>query len=324
MRNIVRFCVCAIAMALMSSGFASELHLYLGGLHAIPHSEPTYSWALEYRRPFSDHFSGSFTWLNEGHVPGHHRDGQAIQLWWHTALANRGPMLQVGLGPYRYFDTVAASNADQYANAHGWGLVASAGATWHIGSGWLTSLRINRVHAHNSIRSTAVVAGIGYRFESASDDTSGARATKPGADSGRWELDAMVGGTVVNSFDSDAELAKAIGLRVRATDHLTGSLAYLNEGDVQRGRRAGLAPQIWLEDDLTDRLTVGVGVGPYFAMRKLRRSNRRSASTVSALISITAAYAITPEWIGRLIWNRVETRYDRDADVVMFALGYRF
>jgi hypothetical protein len=110
----------------------------------------------------------------------------------------------------------------------------------------------------------------------------------------------------------------------KPTDHLTGSLAYLNEGDVQRGRRAGLAPQIWLEDDLTYRLAVGVGVGPYFAMRKPRRSNRRSASTVSALISITAAYAITPEWIGRLIWNRVETRYDRDADVVMFALGYRF
>jgi hypothetical protein len=324
MRNIVRFCACAIAMALISPGFASELHWYLGGLHATPHSEPTYSWALEYRRPISEHLSGSFTWLNEGHVPGHHRDGQAIQLWWHTAPVNRGPIFQVGLGPYRYFDTTVASNADGYADIHGWGLVASAGATWHIGSRWLASLRINRVHVHNSIRSTAVVAGMGYRFGSTSDDASAAWVTSRTADSRRWELDTMAGATIVNSFDSDAELAKAIGLRVRATDHLAGSLTYLNEGDVRRGRRAGVAPQFWLEDHLTDRFSVGVGVGPYFALRKPRDSDGTSASPVSALISITAAYAITPEWIGRLIWNRVETRYDRDTDVVMFALGYRF
>jgi hypothetical protein len=92
----------------------------------------------------------------------------------------------------------------------------------------------------------------------------------------------------------------------------------------RRGRRAGLAPQVWLEDDLTERLSVGVGLGPYFALRKPRDADGRSASAVSALISITAAYAITPEWTGRLIWNRVETRYDRDSDVVMLALGYRF
>jgi hypothetical protein len=324
MRNVLPFCAFAIAMALMSPGFASELHMYLGGLHAN-RSELTYSWALEYRHPLGDHLSGSFTWLNEGHVPGHHRDGQASQLWWHTAPASHGPMLEVGLGPYRYFDTIAASNADRYANAHGWGLVASAGATWHIGGGWLTSLRINRVYVHDSIGSTAVVAGMGYRFGSISDDTSRAGDTIPTAYRGRRrELDTMVGATVVNSFDSDASLAHAIALRLRATDHLTGSLTYLNEGDVQRGRRAGLAPQIWLEDDLTEQLSVGVGVGPYFATRTPPDSDGRSASAVSTLISITAAYAITPDWIGRLIWNRVETRYDRDTDVVMFAVGYRF
>jgi hypothetical protein len=321
MGTIFPYCAFAVAMAIMSPAFASELQWYLGGLHANPRSELTYSWALEYRHPLGNHLSGSFTWLNEGHVPGHHRDGQAIQLWWNTSHANRGPRLEVGLGPYRYFDTVDAANADRYANAHGLGLVASAGATWHIGGGWLTSLRINRVYVHDSIGSTAVAAGIGHRFGSISVGTSGAFHT---VYRGRREFDAMVGATVVNSFDSDASLARAVALRVRATDHLTGSLTYLNEGDVQRGRRAGLAPQIWLEDDLTGDLSVGVGVGPYFATRKPSAVDGRRASAVSALISITAAYAISPGWIGRLIWNRVETDYDRDSDVVMLAVGYRF
>ena len=320
----MRLCASAMAMGLMSPGVASELHSYLGGLHATARSESTYSLALEYRRPFGDHLSGSFTWLNEGHLPSHHRDGQAIQLWWHTARVDRGPIFQVGLGPYRYFDTTVSSNAEGYANVHGWGLGASAAATWQIGARWLASLRINRVHVHNSFGSTGVVAGMGYRFESTSDDAAGAWTTSRAAAPGRWEIDAMLGAAVVNSFHSNADLARAIGLRVRMTDHLAGSLTYLSEGDVQRGRRTGFSPQIWLADNLTNRLSVGVGIGPHLAIRKFRESDGRSASAVSALISIAAAYAITPEWIGRLFWNRVETRYDRDSDVVMFALGYRF
>jgi hypothetical protein len=41
-------------------------------------------------------------------------------------------------------------------------------------------------------------------------------------------------------------------------------------------------------------------------------------------VSFSAAYAVTPQWAARLTWNRVGTRYDRDADVVMLGLGYRF
>jgi hypothetical protein len=320
-RIIGRVCSSVIAMALISPAFASELHLYLGGSKAASPSELTYSWAVEYRHPFSDHLSGSFTWLNEGHTTAHHRDGQAVQAWWHTAPGSRGARLEVGLGPYRYFDTVTASNPDGYANVHGWGWIASAGATWRIGDRWLASLRMNRVQAHDSINSTAIVAGLGYQFGASGDAALTPAVMSSSLDSRRSELDVMAGATVVNSLDADAVLAAAIAWRVRATDHLTGSLTYLDEGNVQPGRRAGIAPQIWLEDNLTDRLSVGVGLGPYFATRKPPQSDGRSTS---ALISVTASYAITPDWNGRLIWNRVETRYDRDSDVVMFALGYRF
>jgi hypothetical protein len=320
MRIRARVYVSAIAIAASSPGFASELHFFLGAAKASSPSEMTYSWTLEYRSLLSEHLSGSFTWLNEGHEQNHHRDGQAVQLWWHTAPDSRKARFEVGLGPYRYFDTVTASNAAGYINSHGWGWVASAGATWPMRDGWLVSLRVNRVQVPGSISSTGILAGLGYNFGTASDTELVGRSP----DSRSSELDVMAGATIVNSLDADGELAGAVSWRVRATDHLTGSLTYLYEGNVHPGQRAGIAPQIWLEDDLTKRFSVGVGLGPYFATQKPPATADTSPSNVSALVSVTASYAITPDWVGRLTWNRVATRYDRDSDVVLFALGYRF
>lgn len=315
--------ILATLLALMvTSAGADEIHFNLGGLHSAPHSEPTYSWALEYRQPLSDQLTGSVTWINEGHVPGHHRDGQAAQLWWRLPVAVRGPQFQVGLGPYFYYDTVNAANSDRYANDHGWGLLGSAEAAWQLGDRWSASLRVNRIQVRNSIHSTALVAGLGYRFGPV--DREAAPAASSGTGFRRWELDGMAGATIVNSYDSDAEIAKGVSLRMRASEHVSASLTYLNEGDVQRGRRAGLAPQVWLEDALTERISVGVGLGPYFALRKPRDADGVTASRVAALVSITGAYAISQDWTGRLTWNRVGTRYDRDSDVILLGLGYRF
>jgi len=133
--------------------------LHLGGLRASAGTETSYSWALEYRRPISDTLSANFIWLNEGHPGGlsqdHHRDGQGAQLWWHTAPSVRGLQFEVGLGPYCYFDTVSASNPEGYVNAHGWGLLCSIGATWYLGDGMLTALRLNRVQRGLTISSAS-------------------------------------------------------------------------------------------------------------------------------------------------------------------------
>lgn len=320
-------------LTLNGSVFASELQLHLGGLRAGPSTEPSYSWALEYRRQISDSLSASFTWLNEGHPEGDirdsHRDGQAVQLWWHPASPARGPRFEVGLGPYRYFDTVSANNSEGYVNAHGWGLLGSIGATWHFGNGMLTSLRMNRVQIRGGTNSTALVAGLGYRFGAEHNGGSGNRAESWLAIAGPMEFDAMRGGSIVNSMSSEADPAKALSLRYFPIKHLGVSLTYLDEGrlevrNVVIGRRVGLSPQVWLQEQLTPRLSVGVGLGPYFATKKLHRSDGEEASSVSALVSVTAAYAITPAWTGRLTWNRIGTNYDRDTDVVLLGVGYRF
>ena len=39
---------------------------------------------------------------------------------------------------------------------------------------------------------------------------------------------------------------------------------------------------------------------------------------------MTASYRIGREWTARFSWNRVLSHYDRDADVLLFGVGYRF
>ncbi len=307
---------------------AQELRLHLGALHAAPQSrsESTYAWALEYRTPLSARFSAGLIWLNEGHLQQHHRDGQAVQLWWHAPQTGR-LRWEAGLGPYHYYDTASRPNLTGYVNDHGWGLLASIGVTAFHDGGWNSSLRLNRVQVPHAHSSTGLVAGVGYRFGPspvASASIAPSAGTRPGA--GDMEFDVMLGRTIVNSFSSEGELAKGIGVRWRGSRYLALSLGYLHEGHIDggnawRGSRSGLVPQLWLEKDLTQRIVVGVGLGPHFALEKPRGTNVSSISTMS---SVTAGYRFTPLWIGRMTWNRIATDYSADTDVVVFIVGRRF
>src|SRR6185503_3683394 len=92
--------------------------------HEGPHQ--TVGWALSYTHDLARHLSASFSYLNEGHVPGHHRDGFVPQLWLGSGeLLARRFSLAAGIGPYHYFDTVPASSAAGYEDRRGWGVVYS-------------------------------------------------------------------------------------------------------------------------------------------------------------------------------------------------------
>jgi hypothetical protein len=65
----------------------------------------------------------------------------------------------------------------------------------------------------------------------------------------------MLGGSIVSSLSSEADVAKALSVRYSPITHLGISLTYLDEGrlqagDVGIGHRAGLSPQVWLQGTL--------------------------------------------------------------------------
>lgn len=221
------------------SAHGAELAVYQGGLHVSQGSSTlkTYSWAVEYRHPITENLSASVIYLNEGHVPNHHRDGTGVQLWLSTTQVVSGPMFEVGVGPYRFFDTTAAGGG--FADTHGWGVLASAAANWYFESGWFASLRLNRVQAHKSYNSTALIAGLGYHFDEAKSSAALTDASYQWHDR-PWELDGALGRTVVNSFKSERSLAKSIDMRLKFADHFTGTISFINEGDARLERRWGV------------------------------------------------------------------------------------
>src|ERR1700748_520445 len=87
----------AIAAALCAasgSASAQEFSLYAGPL-AGEHSH-SYAWAIDYTEGFGQSLAGSIVWLNEGHIPDHHRDGPLVQVWGRLPLAQRRFVVEIG------------------------------------------------------------------------------------------------------------------------------------------------------------------------------------------------------------------------------------
>ncbi len=91
----------------------------------------SYSWQLEFRKKLGNHVLASFTYLNEGHLPAHHRDGNALQLWATHDILDRHLSLAAGIGPYYYYDTTTDATGGTHRNAHGFGAVASLATVLH-------------------------------------------------------------------------------------------------------------------------------------------------------------------------------------------------
>jgi hypothetical protein len=310
---------------------AGELDFTAGYEQSSPDVGTTYTWGIEYRQPFSAHLAASFSWLNEGHLINHHRDGQAAQLWWRSRQDGTGPVFEAGIGPYHYYDTTdaelittATGNDLEYENAHGWGVLASAAMDWYFKHGWFAMLRLNDIEAAGKVRSAALLAGVGYRF----GNTPGSRFLQSDSwfavDPPRSEVDALAGRAVLNSFRSEGSFAQALSFRTKITTYLAASLTYTVAQNVPLDWHSGAALQLWAEAPLTSAFSVGAGVGVFIIADRSNAVTASSATDPAGILGITMAYTISSRWVARAIWNRVTTRDDDDSDIVLVGLGYRF
>jgi hypothetical protein len=271
----------------------------------------------------SPHFFASLSYQNEGHVPGHHRDGHAAQLWGRTPIG-RGMSVAGGVGPYRYFDTTVAESGAGHSDAHGWGLITSVAVLWEsAASPWFYQVRIDRIDTRASLDTTAFVAGVGYHLPQ--DGESFLRElSAQGVRVPRNELALLVGQTIVNSFESETSShSKTIEYRRVFAQYLRGSLAWVDEGDARLIRRSGIVAQLWLEPTFAqNRFTLGAGVGSYIAVDDYRPGEK--GSFASGIVTLTASHRVGRHWAARLSWNRIVSKYDRDSDIILVGAGYRF
>ncbi len=306
---------------------AQELSVLIGRMQALQPSGGTFSWQVDFRYMPARYLIWSASYLNEGHVTGHKRDGVATQLWGRIPMYKGRLFLSVGAGPYRFFDTTVRPDGS-FNDVHGWAAIYSASAAWYTTTPWLVRLTANRVRGSADLDTNTYVLGVGYQLWKEKER----EAVEPPEEEAEIPLKTgdevmlFIGQTIVNSPQDQKGIASGIEFRKGILPHLDWTLTWLNEGDPQVLRRNGLGSQLWLVDAyLANRLTVGAGVGGYYFVDRKRppQPGREGTRDLAYLISATASYRFARHWFARLTWNRVLVDYNRDTDVFVVGAGYR-
>lgn len=206
-------------------------------------------------------------------------------------------------------------------------MISSLRATYYSSNRWVEQLQTNRVQVPHGPSSTAVLLGVGYQLDAPNQP--GYNDWAPGRSSkvSHNEVTAYLGKTVVNSNCSGSALAEAIDYRVGLAKYMDLTVGVLHEGDKTIARRDGLTSQLWATQAFfNDRFTLGAGAGLYYALKENENSESPGPGkgTFSGLLSISASYRMEKHWTTRLTWDRVVTHYNRDTDVLLAGVGYRF
>ena len=311
----------ALAAALGAVPAMGQDVALLGGATKVNGAErPTFGINYSYSHDLAPNFAASFSYTNEGHVPGHHRDGLAAQLWLQGETVP-GVQLALGAGPYQYFDTTLAETVDGFHDAHGTGALYSLAATWRLRHSRLFwRARLDRIEAHGTPDSTQFLVGVGYRLDqdgSLRDNSTGRSWSRTVND----EVVAYAGQTIVNSFASEGNAAYAAEYRRALGPVVRASAMWMKEGDARLIRREGIILQGWLEPSFhDDRWTMGIGFGAYLAVDDYRANPKH----VSPIAGTTFSYNVSRHWTTRVNWYRVISNYDRDSDILAMGIGYRF
>jgi len=312
---------------------AQELSLLGGITSEAGVKNSSYTWQIDYRQDFYENFASSIDYINEGHVPGHYRDGTAWEAWGNLPFLNGHVAVSLGAGVYYYYDTeplTAASSAD----VHGTAPIFSFSLTGYLSDRWFYRVMVNRISPTSDIRTTTAAVGVGYWF-GPHRRPKGEEPSKGASQDAQFvtepQLTVFGGQSVVNSFLSPKAMAGALEYRQGLLPHLDGTASFTYEGDPKIVRRSGVAFQLWPVNTFFDDSTlVGIGVGPYIFVDRKHPANSgqtlnvglSNPAAVAPLISLTIARRLSDHWIARVIWDRVTSNYNRDSDIFLVGLGY--
>jgi hypothetical protein len=321
----------AAILALSRPIHGQELSFGWGAL-STPDSDGgkgTYTWQIDYRHNFLNYLAWSASWINEGHIQDHHRDGFATQLWGRLPLSGKRVSLAFGVGVDRYFDTQPDGQGNS-ADVHGWAPIYSLSATYSTLSPWLYRATYNRISPDGNIRTNSIQVVVGYKLWETSEDPRHQPEEHVAAPSGRTtdhEFTAFIGKTVVNTFNSEDDTAYGMEYRKGIAKYCDWTVSFINEGNPEVIRRNGFGTQVWLVNAfLNERLAIGIGGGIYLNIDQKHQPvpGEKPQRDISGLLGPTISYRISERWLTRLNWNRVVSDYNRDSDVFLLGLGYRW
>jgi hypothetical protein len=299
---------------------AQEIYYYRGASYRTDSSNNSTTWGLTYLEGLGEYAAWSLSYLNEGRIEEHKRDGLGALLWGRLPIFNRHVALAAGAGPYFYYDTIISSNKQSFSNEHGMGAMLSLTSTLYTESRFLIQVRTNMILTHQNLNTYVVALGIGYQLE---------KTLLPGPLTGPAyhdfqttdkEITLSAGVTNLDAISDRHAAAESAEFRCGLARHVDWAIGWLNEEHPVS--RAGPFTQVWVvQSFFYDKLAIGVGTGPYLVFDS---HGAHEFKKVNLLVSGTFSYRFHPHWGLRISWNRVATDHDRDADVVLYGISYRF
>jgi hypothetical protein len=305
---------------------ANELSALGGATESIDTGERSYAWQAAFRYNFHRNFAASLSWINEGHLEEHRRDGFAVQGWGRVPLLENRLSIGFGAGIYQYFDTKVLP-AGNYENVHGLAPVFSFAATYYTESPWFAQIAVNHIHPEGDFNSNTYLVGVGYRlWKEAASPSGPAKEDRPAKTTG-YEVMPFLGQVVVNRPGNESGIGSGIEFRMGIDEHLDWTVTWLREEVSGTLDRTGLGTQIWVVDAFLDRrITLGFGAGLYsfvdFEATPDSGGNRNL--DIAGLVTVTVSYRFSDRWFTRFNWNRVMSNDDRDSDIFLLGLGYRW
>lgn len=307
---------------------AQEFAISSGAMNTVDFQHSSYSWQIDYRQDFFRNLAGSVTYINEGHVPGHRRDGFAVEAWGRVPFAENRFSVSLGIGTYSFYDTQSLPGGGS-GNVHATAPIISAAAAGFISDRWFLKLAVNHIFPAHEMKVNTVVFGVGYWFGQNDKPTPGelGHAPEEQASVTQNELTLFGGQSVVNTFFSPSARSYAIEYRRGITRHVDWTASFIYEGNPEIVRRSGFAAQAWVVNNFfEDHVSVGIGLGPYVYIDRKHPAGtgRINPAAVAPLASLTISGRLSDRWYLRLIVDRVASSYNRDADIFLLGLGYRW
>jgi len=308
------------------SSHANEISILAGATEETDTGDATYAWQAAFRYNFLRNFAASLSWINEGHLEEHKRDGFAMQGWGRLPLLDNRLSIGIGAGIYQYFDT-KLSPAGIHENVHGWAPVYSVAATYYTERPWFAQVAVNHIHPGGDFNSNTYLVGVGYRLWKEAASPPGPRPVDRPAMTTGYEVMPFLGQVVVNRPGNDPGIGSGIEFRMGIDEHFDWTATWLNEDVPGMLHRTGLGTQVWLVDAfLARRIALGFGAGLYsFVDREPPPDSGESERLdIAGLLTVTASYRFAEKWFTRFNWNRVMSNDSRDADMFLLGLGYRW
>ncbi len=305
-----------------------ELTVLGGGMTPSQLRDSSYTYQVDYRQDLYRNFAASMTYINEGHPANHHRDGTAWQAWGNLPLFDERISLSLGAGAYYYYDT-QPDGAGGSLNVHGTAPIFSATVTGYLSNRWFYRVAASRINPSRDFKTQTLAVGVGYWLGPNRRPLGSKPGENPVMDDyvTPTQVTLLGGQSIVNTFFSESAWAGAGELRRGFAPHLDWTASAIYEGDPKIVRRSGVALQVWPVNTFLERkITVGFGLGPYIYIDKKHPVGitNKSPAAIAPLVSLSLTRDLGAGWFARFLFNRVTSNYQRDADMMLVGLGYKF